>query len=272
MELPPWLKNTLERGCDFCFRHWPQPVPDAQSLRECRIVAHRGAPVPPAILENTRAAFERALSHPGVNGLEFDVRWTQDLQPVVFHDADLLRLYGDSRRIAEFTLSGLQQAFPDIPTLASVLERYGSRAHLMVELKDEPYPDVERQNRIFAEHFAGLTPKQDFHILGLSPEFLRKTVTFVERDACLLVAVFNEPELSAAALSGGFAGLGGHYLLVTSKLARGHLAAGQMVGTGYPDSRNCLFRELNRGVKWLFSNDPLGLAVIREQALQEIGG
>ena len=94
----------------------------------------------------------------------------------------------------------------------------------------------------------------------------------MERDACLLVAVFNEPELSAAALSGGFAGLGGHYLLVTSKLARGHLAAGQMVGTGYPDSRNCLFRELNRGVKWLFSNDPLGLAVIREQALQEIGG
>ena len=59
---------------------------------------------------------------------------------------------------------------------------------------------------------------------------------------------------------------------VTSKLARGHLAAGQMVGTGYPDSRNCLFRELNRGVKWLFSNNALELAEIWEQALQEIDG
>ena len=272
MELPPWLENALERGCDFCFRHWPQPTPDAQRLRECRIIAHRGAPNPPDILENTHAAFERALSHPGVNGLEFDVRWTQDLQPVVFHDADLLRLYGDSRRIADFTLTELQQVFPDIPTLASVLERYRGRAHLMVELKEEPYPDVERQNRIFAEHFADLTPKQDFHLLGLSAEFLQETVTFVERASCLLVAIFNEQQLSRVALSGGFGGLGGHYLLITTKLVQQHLAAGQMVGTGYPDSRNCLFRELNRGVPWLFTNSPLELAEIREQVLREIGG
>ena len=101
MTLPPWLENTLERGCDFYFRHWPQPFPDPQLLRECRIIAHRGAPTPPDILENTHAAFEQALSHPGVKGLEFDVRWTQDLQPVVSHDADLLRLYGDARRIGK---------------------------------------------------------------------------------------------------------------------------------------------------------------------------
>ena len=94
----------------------------------------------------------------------------------------------------------------------------------------------------------------------------------VERDACLLLAIFNEQELSAVALSGGFAGLGGHYLLVTPELVRQHLAAGQMVGTGYPNSRNCLFREPNRGVKWLFSNNALELAEIREQALQEIDG
>jgi len=271
MELPPWLENALERGCVFFFRHWPQPFPEAQLLRECQIIAHRGAPAPPAVLENTHAAFERALSHPGVNGLEFDVRWTQDLQPVVSHDADLFRLYGDSRCIVDFTLAELQYAFPEIPTLAAVIERYRARAHLMVELKEEPYPDLERQNRIFSEHFAALTPKEDFHILGLSSEFLRETVTFVERDACLLVAVFNEKELSAAALSGGFAGLAGHYLLVTHQLVRQHLAAGQMIGVGYPDSRNCLFRELNRGVTQLFSNDPLGLAELREQALQEAG-
>ena len=272
MTLPPWLENTLERGCDFYFRHWPQPFPDPQLLRECRIIAHRGAPTPPDILENTHAAFEQALSHPGVKGLEFDVRWTQDLQPVVSHDADLLRLYGDARRIGDFTLAELQYSFPQIPTLASVIERYSPRAHLMVELKEEPYPDFERQNLVFAEHFAGLTPKQDFHILGLTPKFLQEIVTFVERDACLLVAIFNEQELSAVALSGGFAGLGGHYLLVTPELVRQHLAAGQMVGTGYPNSRNCLFREPNRGVKWLFSNNALELAEIWEQALQEIDG
>jgi glycerophosphoryl diester phosphodiesterase len=34
-----------------------------------------------------------------------------------------------------------------------------------------------------------------------------------------------------------------------------HRKNGQPVGTGYPASKNCLYREINRGVEWIFSNN-----------------
>jgi len=54
-------------------------------------------------------------------------------------------------------------------------------------------------------------------------------------------------------------------------LVQKHLEVGQKVGTGYPDSRNCMSRELNRGVNWLFSNDAGRLEQIRKAMLAEYG-
>jgi len=34
-----------------------------------------------------------------------------------------------------------------------------------------------------------------------------------------------------------------------------HRQKDQRVGTGYPGSKNCLLREVNRGVEWIFSNN-----------------
>ena len=56
------------------------------------LLAHRGdhrrAP------ENTLAAFAAALAHPGVDGLELDVRASADGVAVVIHDASLARVQG----------------------------------------------------------------------------------------------------------------------------------------------------------------------------------
>jgi glycerophosphoryl diester phosphodiesterase len=86
------------------------------------------------------------------------------------------------------------------------------------------------------------------------------------------VAETNVARLSEYALSQGCAGLGGHYLLLNRSLQRRHGAVGQRLGTGFPGSRNCLFRELNRGVEWIFSNNAAALQEILRKELSKPRG
>ena len=85
------------------------------------------------------------------------------------------------------------------------------------------------------------------------------------------VAELNVGKLSEIALEKNYAGVLGHYFLLNGRLVQKHLEAGQKVGTGYSDSRNCMSRELNRGVNWLFSNDAGRLEQIRKAMLAEDG-
>lgn len=68
------------------------------------IIAHRGSSA--AAPENTLAAFARAVAD-GAEGIELDVRLSGDGAAVVFHDADLGRIAGRERRVAEMTLDEL---------------------------------------------------------------------------------------------------------------------------------------------------------------------
>lgn len=70
------------------------------------LTAHRGASrVAP---ENTRASILEAIRL-GADRVEIDVMLTQDGALVLFHDIDLRRIANDPRRIAETTLSEIQQ-------------------------------------------------------------------------------------------------------------------------------------------------------------------
>jgi glycerophosphoryl diester phosphodiesterase len=51
----------------------------------------------------------------------------------------------------------------------------------------------------------------------------------------------------------------GHYLFLTNALMIKHRKRKQRIGTGFIDSRNALFRELNRGVDWIFSNKAVAM-------------
>ncbi|UOQ58293.1 glycerophosphodiester phosphodiesterase [Leucobacter allii] len=71
-----------------------------------RVLAHRGL-VRPAdaargVAENTRAAFRAALAA-GARYLETDCRATRDGEIVLVHDAELGRVAGDPRRVADLT-------------------------------------------------------------------------------------------------------------------------------------------------------------------------
>ena len=116
-------------------------------------------------MENTLEAFDTAVQA-GVWGMEFDIRWTRDLKPMVFHDHDLTRIFKDPLEIQKTDRQALRNTFPLIPTLEEVLERYGHQVHLMVELKKEHYPDPQRQTDMLADFFSGLAP-----VKGLSLSF-----------------------------------------------------------------------------------------------------
>jgi glycerophosphoryl diester phosphodiesterase len=89
------------------------------------LLGHRGARASSNIPENSFAAFDLALEH-GCDGFEFDVRLTACGRPLVCHDPK-----SGGLSISRATCEQL----PHLPLLQGVLERYGQRAFLDIELK-----------------------------------------------------------------------------------------------------------------------------------------
>jgi len=99
-------------------------------MKTREIIAHRGySAIAP---ENTKAAFIAAIEN-GANSLEFDVQFSADGVPVVFHDFNLERTTNGQGKLREKTLVELKQvdagiwfnqqfAGEEILTLAEALE------------------------------------------------------------------------------------------------------------------------------------------------------
>ncbi len=253
MKLSPSVEKRLLQCSDFFFKIRPQPFPGQDRLRECKIVSHRGEHDNITIYENTIEAFDLA-SERGIWGIEFDVRWTKDLHPVVIHDPDLKRVFDLDIKIGEVTRQELKLRCPAVPSLAEVIQNYGKKLHLMIELKAESYPDPEQQNTIFKDCFSPLKPQSDYHLMSLAPEIF-DLITFVSASTFIAIAMLNLSQLSKLSIKKDYTGVAGHYLLLNNATLARHHKKGQKVGTGYPGSKNCLFREINRGVEWIFSNN-----------------
>ena len=114
------------------------------------VTAHRGASRQAP--ENTMAAV-RAAHAAGATHVEIDVQRTRDGSIVVLHDADLMRMAGDPRRLRDLTLDELARidvgahsdpryAGERVPTLAEVIDFARGRLRLNVELK-YPAPDEQ---------------------------------------------------------------------------------------------------------------------------------
>ena len=256
----------MRQVLDDFYARWPQPVPSIERLQQCKIVSHRGHYDNQQVFENTVAAFDRAQNE-GIWGIEFDLRWTKDLHPVVVHDADLSRVFGTDLKVRQATLAELKSGYPLVPSLEDMIQRYGKKMHLMIEIKAEPYPDPARQNGILKNMFSSLAPEKDYHLLTLTPAMFN-LISFVPRSAFVPIARFNFFALSKLAIEQNYTGLAGYYLFVTAFRVKKHRQSQQKVGTGYINSKNCLFRELNRGVEWVFSDKAVELQKIVNQLLQ----
>ncbi len=84
----------------------------------------------------------------------------------------------------------------------------------------------------------------------------------------MLVAELNPKLCSREVLATGIGGLCGHYVLIDRKMLQRHRDAGQQLGTGFPASRFAFYRELNRGIDWIFTNHACRLARIRAELLR----
>jgi glycerophosphoryl diester phosphodiesterase len=249
--LEQWLLKQADQWVD----RRPRPSPPPAQLKAARIVAHRGAYDNRRIFENTLAAFERFAAAGGW-GIELDVRWTQDGVPVVSHDPDGRRLFGVDQAIAEMDLAMLQRDLPQVPTLSEVVARFGGRLHLMVEIKSLPSRAVRPPAAILQHHFGPLTASRDYHLLSLDPGLLQR-LAFGAPQACIPIARINLRNVVQAAQSLGWGGVAGHYALIPQHRIGVLQRRGLRVGTGFVNSPNCLYRELARGVDWLFSDRPL---------------
>ena len=263
------LQTAATNAVDWATARIPQSVPDQVALRNCKIISHRGEHDNISVLENTLPAFEKARAN-GVWGVECDIRWTADLVPIISHDASGKRLFGRAGRLSELSLVELRSQIPQIPTLSELVSEFGGNAHLMLEIKADHYPQPQRQSTILREHLRKLSPGLDYHFLALDPGLFSR-VNFVAPAYCFPVSELNVSRLSKAAIELQLGGLMGHLLLLNDKLKARHLAAGQGIATGFISSRNALFRELNRGVEWIFSNNAVKVQKILDSYLEPIG-
>jgi len=254
------LENIFHWLAGAICRRWPRPTPPSALLERCRIVSHRGEHDNRSRLENTLPAFD-AAAEAGVWGLEMDVRWTADRVPVVFHDPDTRRLYRSKITLASTPLDRLIDRFPLIPTLSEVVERFGGKRHLMLEIKAEPWLGPLDRARRFKRALSHLVPGKDFHLMGLHPDLFGR-FNFLPAQAFVPIARVRMDRFSRLAAARGYAGVSGHYLLAGSGVVDRHHRLGQKVGTGFADSRRCLYREAARGVDWIFSNRAAAMQAI----------
>jgi glycerophosphoryl diester phosphodiesterase len=120
------------------------------------LLGHRGLRGSRSIRENTLAAFDFALER-GCDGIEFDVRLTQDGVAVICHDPRFAGITVDRASCAKL---------PQLPRLDEVLAKYAGRAFLDIELK---VPGIEKS--LLAALDAS-PPQKGFVVSSFLPEVL----------------------------------------------------------------------------------------------------
>jgi glycerophosphoryl diester phosphodiesterase len=130
--------------------------------------AHRGHHDAEKVLENSLAAFDRAIER-GF-GIELDVRMTRDGDVIVFHDAELSRLTGSrgqimsmsAQQLGAIRLKGSQET---LQTLHDVLRHIRGRVPVLIEVKatDNKYLPACFAVRRALEGYRGETAVMSFH-------------------------------------------------------------------------------------------------------------
>lgn len=242
--------DVVEKLINHCYAWWSRKQPALARAQQTCLIAHRGAHNKQRdILENTDQAFAEALAL-GCWGIEFDVQATADHQLVVHHDPTLARLWHKPQALREINTSTLRELVPEIPTLDEIISRYAKRMHLFIELK-APFQD----EAALVTCLKDLEPCVDYHLLTLDENVFSQLSAF-PRQALLLVPELNNVEkFCQLSLQKPYGGVLGHYLLLTENKIKRLKQAQQRVGVGFVDSKNSLYREINRGIDWVFTNN-----------------
>ncbi len=257
--------DSIEKIVDAWFALLPRTRPNVGHAHNACLIAHRGAhDIRLDIIENTHAAFQRAIE---LNcwGIEFDVHACSDTVLVVNHDPDLQRLWGKREDIRSLNYKDLHTLAPLVPSLEEVVQRYGKSLHLFIELKS-PFTQIA----VLAETLQALTPCLDYHLLSLDEHIFPSLLQYFPKEALLLVPIHNNvTQFFKISLEHQYGGVLGHYLLMADKRIQDLKAAHQIVGVGFVDSKYSLYRELNRGLRFIFSNNIKEVSLYLQELRQD---
>jgi len=198
----------------------PAPLPSPL------VVAHGGASAEAP--ENTIAAFELALDQ-GADGIQLDVHFSSDDQPVVIHDFTLERTTDGAGPVHRLTVRQLKRLDVGswrgrrwrgqrIQTLQEVLERFRDRTRFWIELKGGPdlYPGME-------EAVVSMIETYDVVACSLVQSFDREVLARIRRGnrgVKLGALAIREPLEAILAAPGAAQALcAGHHLLGPEALA-----------------------------------------------------
>lgn len=109
----------------------------AEQLGRPALLAHRG--LHGDLKENSLAALA-AVAGSGLDGVEFDVRFSADGVPIILHDATLRRTYGDPRAASELSSETLSSL--GVPSLRDALGALPAELLLNVEVKEAPRDEL----------------------------------------------------------------------------------------------------------------------------------
>lgn len=134
-----------------------------------KIYAHRGASA--HCTENSMQAFHEAMKM-GVDGIEFDVRETRDRKLIIMHDASLLKTTGIKNNVKKLDYADIQKIplnnQESIPTFDQVLEEFGGKIFLKIELKEKG-----TQHLVIKTIKAHNLKYSDFILISFRPSIIR---------------------------------------------------------------------------------------------------
>jgi len=237
------------------------------------IIAHRGASADHP--ENTHAAFAAAAAL-SVEGIELDLQLSRDGVPVVYHHRSLFRAGRRGRRVHQLDLGELRRldvgsGVPGrgrdaaMPTLDEVLDRYGGKTRLLLEIKARRGIDTaERHQELVVKVVAAVQRRSlaaAVYILSFNPVVLAE----VDRVAPHLRCVRNLDEpvpLSGrgAPRAGELAGLCVDVRRLTAEFVAQAHRRGLPVLSYTCNSTRTVKRALGFGVDALISDRPAWLA------------
>jgi glycerophosphoryl diester phosphodiesterase len=259
------LIDVAERLVNKTFAIIPRPKPTIESVQNARIIAHRGAHNnAQGIIENTLQAFE-AAKKAGCWGIEFDVRATADGVLVVNHDLSLQRLWGHNVLISELSFTQLRALEPGIPTLAEVLAQYANSLRLFIELKT-PFVHGE----VLKQELQGLHPQEHYYLLSLDHRIFQNLNLFPKQSLLLVAGHNNVRQFCELSLEDNYGGVLGNYVLMRNKFIKKLQNAKQKSGVGFVDSAYSLYRELNRGIEFIFTNQADSVTLTIQQLLHTL--
>jgi glycerophosphoryl diester phosphodiesterase len=243
------------------------------------ILGHRGASA--LAPENTLAAFSRAITD-GAEGIEFDVRLSRDVVPVVIHDATLKRTGLIDRAVSEMTAAELQEidvgswfanrsaeakefAGEKLPTLSQTFELFRGNAGLLyIEMKCD-----RDEGAALAAEVVRLTREFRIGERVVVESFDHAAIVAVKKiDSGIRTAALFEPKLTRpistvrrlkmvdTALAVGADEIALHHSLAGDRVIEKSKQAGLEIIVWTVDDLAWIARARTHGIKALIANDP----------------